>query len=192
MPKAGRGAPVRCRMTGRQRALGYRVAMCAGLRAEELRSLTRESFDLEAGTVVVRAAYSKRRRRDTQPLPPWLVDQLRAWFAAGGGLWATLPGWHPGRLLKDDLAAAGVPYTAPGPDGPLYFDFHALRHWYVTEMANMPGISPKTLMALCRHGTPTLTLKTYARARTHDLRAAVDQLKELGQAKPPPQAEAGA
>jgi integrase len=169
-------APRRCGMTGPQRALGYRVCMATGFRANELRSLIRASFDLDRATVTCRAAYSKHRRTDVQPLPAWLVAELRAWFDAGGGLWERFPRCGPGRLLRRDLEAAGVPYAVDGPEGPLYFDFHALRHWFCTWAANLPGISPKTLLTLTRHGKLEMTLVRYAKKRTQDLRAAVDQL----------------
>lgn len=177
---AGDSAAVRCGMSGPDRALGYKVSMATGFRAQELRSLSRESFDLEAGTATCRAAYDKRRRKATQPLPPWLVDELRQHFAAGGGCWGRFPEGHPGRLLKEDLAAAGVPYAVPGPDGPLFLDMHALRHFYVTQIANQPGMSPKLMMTLCRHSTPALSLRVYAKARQEDARAAVNQIPAIG------------
>lgn len=172
-------------MTGPQRGLGYKVSLATGLRAAELRSLTPESFDLDDATVTVRAAYSKHRRTDVQPLPPWLVVELRAWFATGGQCWASFPPNLPGRILQADLKAAGVPYRREGPNGPEFLDMHALRYYYVSALANQPGISPKALMALCRHSTPTLTLKVYARARVHDLHAAVDQIPPIAPPRPP-------
>ena len=81
------------------------------------------------------------------------------------------PETYPGRLLKADLEAAGVPYTVPGLSGePLYFDFHAMRHYYCTWAANLPGISPRTLLALTRHSSVELAMRTYAKVRTEDVR----------------------
>jgi integrase len=179
------GCPTRYGMGGPTRALGYRVCMATGFRAGELRSLTRESFDLVAGTVSVAASYDKARRRVTQPLPPWLVTELKAHFAAGGGVWEGFPHWWPGKVLKKDLAAAGVPYFTRAADGrKLFFDFHSLRHWYCTFMASHPGISPKTLQELCRHRTASLTLSVYAHAKQEQLRAAVDALPAVPMAVP--------
>jgi len=176
-------APERKGTTAPQRALMYKIAMATGLRAKEVRSLTRESFDLDAATVTVAASHSKRRRQDTQPLPAWLVAELRKWFAAGGPCWDRLLKMYPGRLLKWDLARAGVPYTLPGPDGaPLYADFHSLRHSYITTLANLPSISPKTLLALARHSSPHLTLQVYSKVRSHDLHAAAAEIPVPGQA----------
>jgi integrase len=171
-----RPARIRRGMTGPCRAMGYQVAMATGFRASELRSLSRESFDLEHATATIQAAYDKRRRPTVQPIPAWLVDELRTWFAGGGGCWKAFPASGPGKLLKADLEAAGVPWSVPGPDGPLYFDMHSLRVWYCSQIASQPGVSPKVMMTLCRHSTAQLTLATYAKARDADVRASVAQL----------------
>ena len=65
---------------GPTRAMCYRLAAATGFRANELRSLTTDSFDLDATppTCTVEAGYSKRRKRDVQPLPEALVEPLRA------------------------------------------------------------------------------------------------------------------
>lgn len=168
----GPRARKRWRMSPRQRSLGYQICMCTGFRAGELRSLTRESFDLEMGTVTVLAGYSKNHRRDTQPLPVWLAADLQEWFAGGGGCWRDFPAHHPGQVLRADLEEADIPYwTEEG-----FFDLHSLRHYYVSALANQPGISIKTLQTLARHSTPSLTIAVYAHARKHDLFAAVDDL----------------
>lgn len=173
-------APVRRWMNSRQRALGYRLCMTTGLRASELRSLSRKSFDLEGGTVAVRASYDKRGRPVVQHLPDWLTAELKEWFDAGGSCWETLrPRW-PGEMLIADLEAAGVPYSVPGPDGPLFWDFHAFRHWYVTAVANQPGLSLKTLLQLTRHSTPQLALQTYAKVRNEDVRNAAAKIPRIG------------
>src|SRR5207244_11235050 len=69
---------------GPDRAALYRVDAGTGFRANELRSLTPESFDLDADppTVTVKAAYSKRRRDDVQPIRPDLAEALRPWVAS--------------------------------------------------------------------------------------------------------------
>ena len=74
--------PIRGGMSGEERSLLYPLAVETGLRAGELRSLTKESFDLKAspGSVTVEAAYSKRRRRDVLPLRTDTVLALRAWL----------------------------------------------------------------------------------------------------------------
>lgn len=195
----------RCGMSGPQRALGYQVSMCSGLRAGELRSLTPASLDLDTGEVRVRAGREKRRRRTLQPLPRWLCEAVRAWLAAGGGLWERFPADWPGRLLEADLGraregwiqAAGddqaehkrreastvCVYRVQTEDGPLFWDFHSLRHWYVSQVAAIDGISPSTMQALVRHADPKLTLRTYAKARQGDVRRAADSIRIPGAGK---------
>jgi integrase len=80
---AERGGVV-LKVSGPDRAALYRVAAGTGFRANELRSLTPESFDLDAETptVTVKAAYSKRRRDDAQPIRTDLAEALRPWVAS--------------------------------------------------------------------------------------------------------------
>ncbi len=73
--------PVRQGMAGIDRYWLYLLALSTGLRADELRSLTVSSFDLEARTVTVTAGYSKRRRQDVLPLGVGLCDDLRSYLA---------------------------------------------------------------------------------------------------------------
>lgn len=171
-------APVRRYMSGPMRALGYRIAMGTGLRAKEIRSLRRESFDLEVGTVKVMAAVSKRRRKDTQPLPDWLRDELRAHFAAGGGDWRKLNDGSGEKrsknVLKSDLEDAGISFETA--DGCL--TLHSLRVYYITQLALDPANTVKQVMELARHSTPYLTLVTYARISDAEKRAATDRLAD--------------
>lgn len=199
---AGRiGQPaIRMGMSGECRSLAYQVAMCSGLRAGELRSLTWDRIDLATGQINLGAAAAKNRRRTIQPLARWLCDLLAGWKAAGGTLWSAFPAGWPGRLLKADLALARESwiaqargaersrresspiclYQVAGPDGPLFWDFHALRHWYVSQVASQQGISPATMQALVRHSDPKLTLGVYAKARQDQLRSAADQIRLPG------------
>jgi len=61
-----RQARLRWGMTGPARATAYLLAFNSGLRRNEIRTLTRARFALEADppTVTVKAAYSKHRRTD--------------------------------------------------------------------------------------------------------------------------------
>ncbi|MCX5675795.1 MAG: site-specific integrase [Planctomycetota bacterium] len=159
---AARGGPERHGMAGPERALLYRLAVETGLRAAELASLTRASFDLggRPPTVTVRAAYSKHRREDVLPLRPDTAAALGAHLA--GKMPAapafTMPArWHVIAAFKADLAAAGVPYV----DGAGRFaDFHALRHTFITNLV-ASGCHPKAAQLLARHGSIDLTMDRY-------------------------------
>jgi integrase len=60
--------PERFGMSGPERSLLYRLATETGLRRNELKTLAVSSFDFEACTVTVQAAFSKHRRQDTLPM----------------------------------------------------------------------------------------------------------------------------
>jgi integrase len=93
-PKRFRG------LSGSDRAMLYLTAAYAGLRASELASLTPASLDLdsECPTITVDAGDSKRRRRDVQPIPPWLARRLASWLAEKG---------------ESGILACDVPSTIP-------------------------------------------------------------------------------
>ena len=58
----------------------YRLAIETGLRASELRSLTRESLGLDGSdpTVTVMAAFTKNRQAATLPLRPNTASDLQS------------------------------------------------------------------------------------------------------------------
>ncbi len=193
-------AKVRVRLAGPARALLYSVAMCTGFRAGELRALTVESFDRGARTLRIPARKSKRRKKDVIPLPSWLAEQLAGWLDSGGVLFGHLPADGPGRALEADLALArklwvasaeGVERAAreksptlrrvvPTLDGPAYWDFHSLRHYYVTQLASQDGITPATLQTLSRHSDPRLTLQRYSHGKRGAEATAADRLRVPG------------
>src|SRR5205085_12169798 len=127
-------------------------------------------------TVTVAAAYSKHRRQDVQPLPPSLVGRLRAWLAAGKPLWSNLT-QYTARMFKADLEAAGILYVVQGPDGPLYADFHATRHSFISDVCRTDA-TPKEAMEMARHSDPRLTFKRYAKIRLHDKAKVAAQLPD--------------
>jgi excisionase family DNA binding protein len=143
----------------------YATACGTGFRASALASLAPESFQLDADTptVTLAARHAKNRRTKVQPFPPDLAELLRDYLdgkLAGqpvwGGTWA-----RDGRgaeMLRLDLEAAGILYAVDGPDGPLFADFHALRHIYLT-LGGRAGIDLRTLQELAGHSTPLLTAR---------------------------------
>lgn len=165
-------------LTGQDRHALYVAAMATGFRAGELASLVPRSFGLDEPTPVVRlaAGSAKNRRAAVQPIPVDLVPFLRDYLRgrdAGAVVW---PGkWYrrAAEMVSRDLAAAGVPYVVDGPDGPLYADFHALRHTYIA-LLDKPGVSLKQAMQLARHTDPRLTMRIYGKAALADLAKAVN------------------
>jgi len=168
-------------LTGEDRFHLYAVACGSGYRASGLASLTPESFDLddETPTVTLSARRNKSRVQKVQPLPADVAGLLRDYLRDkqnGQPIWAGT--WAKDRkgaeMLRIDLDAAGIPYAVEGPDGPLYADFHALRHTYLT-LGGRAGIDLRTLQELAGHSTPTLTAR-YSHRRLYDLAGAIQRL----------------
>src|SRR5262249_36647702 len=147
-------------LDGRARHMLYVTACVTGFRASELAILTPGSFDLGArpALATVRAGYTKNRKAVSQPLPADVAMALGAFLEAKPTDQPLWPGtWHTraAEMIRADLEAVGIPYTVDGPDGPLFADFHALRHSYVA-LLDQSGASLKQAMQLARHGAPTL------------------------------------
>jgi integrase len=188
--RAAEGGPEVIGMTGPERSMLYRLALESGLRAGELRSLTRSSFRLEGAepTVTVAAGYSKRRREDVQPLKPATAAALRTFLgskAPAAKAFSVPPRERVAELMRADLAAARAAWLGESSraeeraewevsdflryrDGAgRVADFHALRHTFISNLASA-GVHPKTAQMLARHSTITLTMDRYS----HTLRGA--------------------
>jgi integrase len=185
--RAAEGGPVILGMTGPDRAMLYRGAVGTGLRANELRSLTPESFHLDGDhpRLILRPADEKARRGAEQPISRTLADALRPWLAgkAPGCPVFALPE-KTARMLREDLEAARIAYRD---DSGRVLDFHALRHTYVTLLARS-GAPVKVVQTLARHSDPKLTLNTYTHLTVFDTAPALDALPDL--AGPAPGTEA--
>ncbi len=168
--------PVRECMAGIDRYWLYRLALSTGLRCNELRTLTVGSFDLDARTIKVLAAYSKHRRQDVLPLSVGTCDDLKVYLA---GKLSSVPVFtmpsadHVTRMFKADLEAAGVAYVEDG----LYADFHSTRHSFITNVVKS-GASVKEAQTLARHSTPVLTLQRYTHLGINDTRKVIDRMAD--------------
>lgn len=173
------GVKIQC-FDGEARARIYTLAYMTGLRRNELGSLTKESFDLEANppTVTVQAGFSKHRRRDVIPLHPELVTLLEGWladYAAEDVLFPKLGKRRTWLMVKKDLERVGIAYvTADG-----IADFHAAgRHSHITELLRS-GASLPEAKELARHSDIRMTMK-YTHIGIHDQAAAIKQLPWAG------------
>ena len=170
-PRAGKRGVVAV-ITGPDRAMLYRVAAGTGFRANELRSLTPASFDLDGDdpSVTVAAAYSKRKRTDVQPLRRDLAALLRPFLA---GRDPAAPVWcvpvRTAEMLAADLARAGVPVEVGGKVA----DFHSIRNMFVTGIVR-GGADAATAQKLARHSDVRLTLSVYTDTGKDDLRKALE------------------
>lgn len=197
----GERSSVAVKMNCPDRAWAYRIAAGTGFRAGEVASLTPESFDLdgEGPSVVVEAAYSKRKRRDVQPIRPDLADLLRPWVATrpAGEPVCPLPTGKAGSMLQADMEAARALWIAEARTlaeraereasdflrhtdaAGRVVDFHGLRVHYVSRVVEA-GANVKEAMELARHSDPRLTLKTYARVGMHNLARVLDGMPKAG------------
>ena len=202
---ARQGKAIR-RLPGRDRAMLYTIAAFTGFRESELASLTPESFTLDADPpgVTVQAGYSKRRRKDTQPLRPDLAALIREWLAAkpaGKLLWPGSWKYHGAKLVRADLQAARQTWIEEAKDNAderrrreeslclcyqdgdgRVFDFHALRHQFISSLA-AAGVHPKVAQILARHSTITLTMDRYTHLGLFDQTAALEKLPQLPMGK---------
>ncbi len=171
-------------MPATERALLYATAIQTGLRASELRSLTRARLFLDSDQpfITCSAGSTKNRKPARQFIQLSLADQLRehvATKAMAAPLFNMPADWQVADMLRDDLAdarAAWLQSTASDPaeharrsqsdflkainhDGEA-LDFHALRHTCGAWLA-IAGIHPNAIKAVMRHSSITLTMDTY-------------------------------
>src|SRR5262245_45863840 len=203
--QAAQVGPVRFGISGAERAIVYRLAVESGLRANELRSLTRGSFNLEGEepSVTVEAAYSKRRREDQLPLRPETAALLRPHLA---NKLPTARAFNFPRkedtaeMLRADLDAARAKWFKEGATpaeraerersstlayrdhAGLVADFHSLRHTFISNLARA-GVHPKLAQSLARHSDINLTMSRYTHTTQGGLSAALAALPDLSAMK---------
>ena len=167
------------KLTGRERALVYRIALETGLRHNEIRTLRRGDLNLENMSVTVRDVNAKNRKTDTLPLRPELTAALQAYFTDHPALpsaqaFINMQPKTGAPILKRDLEPAGIEYENEYGKA----DFHALRHTFCSLLARS-GIQPQTAQRLMRHSDINLTMKHYTHILLDDKRMAVSSLPEI-------------
>jgi len=159
-----------------ERRMLYEVALCSGLRANELRSLRKKHLDAERGGLTLESDWTKDRADEFQFMPTGLMERLVE-IAKGkrdNEPLLTISKSHLAQNLQRELENAGIPVkTFAGK-----LDFHALRTTYDSLLFES-GASVKEAMSLARHKNPTLTLVTYGRARNERLKTVANALGEI-------------
>ena len=185
-----RNAPKRYGMTGRERAMLYRLAVETGLRRKELGSLKVSSFDFQNNSVTVMAGYSKRRREDMLPLKPETAAEFQLF------LQGKLPnakvfriGKHhrTSDMIKADLEDAGIAYVD---ESGRYADFHATRHTTGSLLA-ATGANPKVAQSIMRHSDINLTLSRYSHLFKGQESEAIARMPDLSAPSSQQQARTG-
>ena len=147
---------------GLQRALVYKTAVLTLARFGAIRKLTVDALQLDASPphAVFPAKNVKGRRAIIKPLPPELVQDLRAWLKLTGKT-GTDPVFNLNtqitRELRKDLEFAGIPYK----DGlGRTFDFHAFKKCGVTALARA-GVNLLAIKDYAEHADVRLTTEAY-------------------------------
>ena len=160
-----------------ERRLLYEMALCTGLRANELRHITPAHLDNERCGIRLEAAWTKNRLDGFQPVPGWLMAKLVAETQALDQITPVfgVQKTHPARMIQTDLERAGIPLVVPG-EGKV--DFHSLRVTFCTLLDDR-GASARENQELARHSTPVLTMNVYVRTRVDRVRGVVEAVGEL-------------
>lgn len=186
---------------GPERAVIYRLALETGFRANELATLTRASFRLDADkpVVVLEGKNAKNRRAFSMRLRAETVEILREHLRrkAPAALAFTMPpSTETAAMLREDIERARAAWIeeAPSPDARrereesdflavtdhagAVVDFHALRVSFITNMARA-GVSLQQAQRLARHCDPKLTASVYTKLGEQDDSDALDRLPSL-------------
>lgn len=164
-------------MTGKERALLYRLVLRSGLRAKEVRSMQVRNFNFFAKQMTVLASQGKARREDTLPIAEELLEPLREHFQ---NKHPHTPAFTPMdhkdycAMLQDDLADLRIPVTD---DLGRVLDFHALRHTYGTSLARV--VLPAIHQKLMRHQDIRTTMEYYLHLEEEDKAVGLAKLPTL-------------
>ncbi len=176
--------PERYGVPGPERALLYATAIQTGLRANELRSLTRGQLFLkvEQPYITCKAGSTKNRRDARQYVQCDLAAGLQqhvAKKAPQAPVFAMPSEYDLADMLREDLVAARQAWLDAAKHDPEEYerqqqgdflaavnhegeqlDFHSLRHSTGAWLA-MRGAHPNEVKAVMRHSAITLTMDTY-------------------------------
>jgi len=176
--QAARTGPTRYGLTGWERFLLYQTALVTGFRRAELAALTVGDLDLPGCRVFLKADLTKNGDQAAQYITPdlrdLLIDHIRG----------KLPGvrlfegwdWHgSGKMVADDCKAAGIEVI--NSQGRL--NLHSIRHTTGTFLLSQ-GVQVKTVQAIMRHKTFSLTMDRYAHHLDGAVQRAVNKMPIVG------------
>ena len=190
--------PLSC-VSGNERILLYRFAMETGLRADEIRTLTRLSFDFEAPTVKVEPTHTKNGKAAVLPLKPSTAEAMKAHTGCKGPTTPVfkMPKSNLAKMLQKDIASARTQWIKDAKDNPDEHRrrtesdflkvktsegklvFHSLRHTFGSFLESS-GAAPKVAQELMRHGSIQLTLGLYTHLQADRVTKAVNALPYFG------------
>lgn len=200
-------SPTRFKMPGIERASLYDFAIQTGLRAEEIRSLRRSSFqlDVEQPHVVCFAKSTKNRKTCRQSISPELARTLKQLFSdksPGEAAFRLPTKWRMAAMIRKDMEAARKAYVEAAKDETAEFerrqqdqmlllktedgelDFHSLRHTCGAWLAQT-GAHPKAIQTIMRHSSITLTMDQYGHLFPDEHARSIERLGTLFDALDP-------
>jgi integrase len=178
--RAAESGPAWRDIPGAERSIVYRLAVETGMRARELRLLTRSSFHLEdeRPVVVVEKMTTKGKRQRTIPLRADTAALLKKHLANKLPLAPALriPDKNAtARMIYEDMERAGIPKTDA--EGRVRV-FHSLRHT-TGSFFNAARLNPKVAQNVLGHSDINLTLGIYTHTYRDDEAQAVAALPDL-------------
>lgn len=170
--------PDRFAIRGIERAMLYRVAAETGLRANELRSLKKLSFDFKNFTVTVKVGHTKNSKKAVLPLRRNTAVALQQFFAEKlpkAPAFKMPSKYSMADMIRADCEAAGIDCEDNG-QGKI--DFHSLRHTTGSLLA-ASGVHPKVAQSIMRHSDINLTMSIYTHTLIGQESQAIDSLPDL-------------
>jgi site-specific recombinase XerD len=157
------------------------VALYIGMRAQELRQLTRDSIDLKRKTITVmnrQGARTKNKRSRVIPMHNEVIKIMRrrlrstdsdfVFFTRGG----QLRYWYPSRKFREYADTAGLHKR---------YSFHSLRHSFGSILASR-NVSLVMIQRLMGHSPKTgylTTTQLYTHINTAELQNAIAKIPNL-------------
>ncbi len=187
---------IRVGLDPEERRLLYELALVTALRAKEIASLKRSSFDFDRN--VVRCTDTKNHRTADQSLTASLATSLKRHLAhkmPGAKAFGITCLSALADTIRRDFAAARLVWIAESKtpeeiakrEGSDFLalkngvgeilDFHSLRHTCGSWLAAQ-GIHPKVIQRVMRHSTITLTMDTYGHLFPEQESAAIAALQK--------------
>ncbi|NQT03358.1 MAG: site-specific integrase [Planctomycetes bacterium] len=175
--EATRKAPTRYGLTGFQRYILYKLAFDSGLRRNELRSLTRTSFDFKSSTVFVPGKDTKNGKEALQKITPETAALIKELVRDKMPSIKTfnIPNCSQ-FMIRKDCEQAGI--ETENYKGKI--QFHSIRHTLATMLADK-GVQPRTLQKILRHASITTSYRYYTHIMLGSEAAAIDKLRGLEQ-----------
>jgi integrase len=175
--EAARKGPERYALSGHERYVLYKLAFDSGLRREELRSLTRYSFNFEKCTVLVPGTDTKNDNEAYQKITPETVALVKGLVKDKLPLNAKIFDIPQASaiMIREDCEAAGI--ETKNWKGTI--KFHSLRHSLATHLANKK-VPPHVTQKIMRHSDITTTMRYYTHLLRGDEDNAIKKLRGFG------------